>query len=210
MYQFAVRPPSQLLADGYVFESWPDGLEVDATDIYANIHVAIRAHDNIATFASCTESNSKYSPSSARPETRVWRFLGAQVRSGSLFRIPCDEASTLSKPSPTINLLANGSGEYRWYGWENFTYSREPHFLKLFVPYWMVCPLLLISAVFLSWVAQFPKRIRRWARPTSAVCANCGYDIRATPERCPECGTVVPSGVPLREGGSSDTGARQA
>jgi hypothetical protein len=56
------------------------------------------------------------------------------------------------------------------------------------VPYWGVAALLVVTPV--VWVLRFRRaRTRRW-RLGNARCLACGYDLRATPERCPECGAV--------------------
>ncbi len=67
------------------------------------------------------------------------------------------------------------------------------------VPAWFSMVLLAI----LPAIAGFRWRERgRRRRMRDGLCVVCGYDLRATPERCPECGTVAAGKGPLeREAG---------
>jgi hypothetical protein len=62
--------------------------------------------------------------------------------------------------------------------------GRDAGAVELSIPMW----LLLSSAAVLPIVA-LPSRRPRIRRRISR-CPICGYDLRATPERCPECGMV--------------------
>jgi hypothetical protein len=45
-------------------------------------------------------------------------------------------------------------------------------------------------ACFLWWDRRKVRR-ERWEK--SSCCMNCGYDLRASSDRCPECGTPIPT-----------------
>jgi hypothetical protein len=68
------------------------------------------------------------------------------------------------------------------------------------VPIWSInpqlhIPLFLAALCYLSAgavaVVYMARRNRLKQRIKSGLCPNCGYDIRATPERCPECGGKI-------------------
>ena len=58
------------------------------------------------------------------------------------------------------------------------------------VPLWLVATLCAILPA-----TALARRRRRSGRVAGGYCVRCGYDLRATPARCPECGTLVPQKV---------------
>jgi hypothetical protein len=84
------------------------------------------------------------------------------------------------------------------FGWEDRTFTfrswyKPQHgpptvsaiqWSSVLIPWWAVC---LVTAAMLA------RQLRRLRRPfrEAGHCVTCGYDLRATPDRCPECGTVT-------------------
>jgi hypothetical protein len=110
----------------------------------------------------------------------------------SLWRI-----GTLSSPKPTYSWHRF---EFVRHQWQSKEFMFTPlHFMPtgttgrawmtltaVTVPYWAACVLLALLPA--TWVAQL------WSRAlycSHGLCRSCGYDLRATPDRCPECGRVV-------------------
>jgi hypothetical protein len=53
-----------------------------------------------------------------------------------------------------------------------------------FVPYWCIAAGAWLLPAIWFW------RWRQWKMRLRGLCVVCGYDLRATPDRCPECGAV--------------------
>ena len=96
-----------------------------------------------------------------------------------------------SSPGPLLR--ASWAWEWNWPVFQSGTLfmsssSTVTTIQFVVLPYWLLT--LSTAALPGFWVW------RRWKagrRLKTGLCRICGYDLRATPDRCPECGTPIPS-----------------
>jgi hypothetical protein len=67
------------------------------------------------------------------------------------------------------------------------------HKIGVIFPYWSLAILSSLPAV-LIWI----KLLTRFRRVAAGYCQKCGYDLRATRDRCSECGTPILSNAPTK------------
>jgi hypothetical protein len=60
---------------------------------------------------------------------------------------------------------------------------RSKGFLLIAFPHWSLLLALLVFPALRGW-----QLLRARRRQNENLCPQCGYDLRATPQRCPECG----------------------
>ena len=128
------------------------------------------------------------------PKAEWWRRytidsdLGLVIVSTEILRPPSDPPYWHRYPldeSITKRLRALRAGEIPWTGFAVHSNGVAGQMEMFSAPYWFF--VLLMACLPAVWAYQ------RWAignRRAVAICPYCGYDLRAMPDRCPECGKV--------------------
>ena len=131
----------------------------------------------------------------------VWRLDAAAVGptppgfdvEGNMQLVPPRTWST-EKPSRWTRGSFRQLPGFQWRDWVQVSLTlptpvRE-RFRQVRFPHWL--PMLLAAVAPALWL----RRARRQrARARNRLCLACGYDLRASPGHCPECGTTVAGGT---------------
>jgi hypothetical protein len=135
------------------------------------------------------------------PAEYLTRSVGVATRRGGLWCYRARYSGSIyvdNRPGPTRvrfesfkahadhYLPDSAADPARWHG--GFAYgwiSSAEDVVGLRVPFWAIAVLSALLPLLMLW--RYGRRRRRIDR---RLCVRCGYDLRATPDRCPECGKI--------------------
>lgn len=137
----------------------------------------------VATVLLWLRSYSPHPPPKMYGDHRFYdRGFGASYR-GALTLVHYNPEHGRDRPFDELSWRLHDFELSRWQGGNGWNSGWQ--YTSVGAPCWAVC---LVTAILpILWVYR---RRKQPFRP--GLCPTCGYDLRATPDRCPECGTIRP------------------
>ena len=93
-----------------------------------------------------------------------------------------------------VSLGRGGSEVFIWNGWIGYDkYGPQLPWPRMTPVIWSVAVPLVIPAALFAILpgVGLARRMGRRKRKKLGLCLKCGYDLRASKDRCPECGSTI-------------------
>ena len=119
--------------------------------------------------------------------TAYWGLYkrAADVREDAALRLHWWDAGAVADHDSTLAVYGRGVLGFHRLGDPDGLFRDSVPFAFVLVRFPLWAPL---AAVLVPWAVALARRRRRRSREHRGLCPECGYDLRATPAKCPECG----------------------